>query len=241
MNNKILIVIPSRYNSTRFIGKPLKKIGNKTLIERVWDKAKQIKSYKTVVATDDKRIAIECKKKHIKYVMTSKKHKTGSDRVSEVAKKFNISWILNIQGDEPLINVKDINTLIKKTFQHYKKDKTFVASTLYLKKKFKVYNPNECNLMINKKNEVLYFTRQNLFINKDKEYLKHIGIYLYQRNFLKNFSSLSSSLEDTEKLEQLRIIDNGYKMIAFKARSETIGVDTAKDLIKVTRVINLQK
>ena len=72
MNNKILIVIPSRYNSTRFIGKPLKKIGNKTLIERVWDKAKQIKSFKTVVATDDKRIAIECKKKHIKYYMTSK-------------------------------------------------------------------------------------------------------------------------------------------------------------------------
>ena len=122
MKFKILLVIPARFNSTRLLGKPLKKIGNKTLIQRVYERAQKVNCTKIIVATDDKRIFKHCQMNKIKCVMTRKNHSTGTDRVSEVSKKYNYNWILNIQGDEPLINIGDVKRLIKKTISFIKEE-----------------------------------------------------------------------------------------------------------------------
>ena len=135
MNKNVLVVIPARYNSTRLPGKPLKKIGNKTMIEHVYNRATKIGCAKVIVATDDLRIHSLCKLKKINVALTSIRHKTGSDRVAEIANKFNFKWVLNLQGDEPLINVSDIRKLIKKTLLYEKKNKEISVSTLFFFKK----------------------------------------------------------------------------------------------------------
>lgn len=237
MKFKVLLVIPARYGSTRLPGKPLKKIGNKTLIQRVYERAKKVNCLKTVVATDDIRILKHCEINKIDCVMTKKGHLTGSDRTSEISKKYNYQWVLNIQGDEPLINVNDVKNLIKKTLFLYKKQK-FSVSTLYFKKRERnQYNPSEARILINRNNEIIISTRKKITNNsKNKTYLKHIGIYLYRKKFLEKFSKLKERfLENDQKLEFLRVIENGYKIIAIKANHLTNGIDTPKDLAKVRK------
>lgn len=234
--NNLLIVIPSRLNSKRLKNKPLIKIGQFTLIELVYKNIKLLKNYKILVATDSKKIANICKNNKIPFINT-KKHKTGSDRVAEVSKRKKFKWILNLQGDEPLIKLKDVKNLIKKTLIFNRKSKNFVVSTLFVRKKFKKNLRSEVKLITNSRNEVITFTRNKLLSNvKKKEYYKHIGIYLYKSKFLKIFSSLKkTSSEIRENLEQLRILDNGYKIIAFRAKNDAIGVDTYEDLKKVKK------
>ena len=239
MRNNLLIVIPSRLNAKRLKQKPLLRIGNKTLIELVYENARKIKNYKILVATDSSKILNTCKKNKIPCIITNKKHKTGSDRVAEVSKKRRFKWILNLQGDEPLINIKDIRKLINKTLLYEKHKKKFVVSTLYVKKKFKENNKNEVKLLINHKNEVLLFSRKKILSNQRKnEFLKHVGIYLYKSEFLRIFSKLKMSIsEKKNNLEQLRILDNGYKILSFEASQDTVGVDTYEDLKKVKKTL----
>ena len=237
MKFKVLLVIPARFGSTRLPGKPLKKIGNKTLIQRVYERAKKVNCFKTIIATDDKKILRHCLINKMECVMTKKSHLTGSDRASEISRKYKYQWVLNLQGDEPLININDVKNLIKKTLTLYKKQK-FSASTLYFKKKENnKFNQNEARLLINQKNEIIISTRKKITENsKDKSYLKHIGIYMYRKKFLEKFSKLKERfLEKDQRLEHLRIIENGYKIIAFKANHLTSGVDTPKDLAKVRK------
>jgi len=240
MKNNLLIVIPSRLNSKRLKKKPLQKIGNKTLIELVYENIKKIKNYKILVATDSVKILNTLNRKDIPCVLTSKKHKSGSDRVAEVAKKTKFRWILNLQGDEPVINIKDIKKLISNTLKYNKKNSNFVVSTLYVKKKFINKNKrNEVKLFINKNREVINFSRRKLIFNKKKNYyLKHVGIYLYKSNFLKIFTKLKRSFSEKKyNLEQLRILDNNFKIICFQASQDTIGVDTYEDLKKVEKTL----
>ena len=240
MKNNLLIVIPSRLNSKRLKKKPLQKIGNKTLIELVYENIKKIKNYKILVATDSVKILNTLNKTNIPCILTSKKHKSGSDRVAEVAKKTKFRWILNLQGDEPVINIKDIKKLISNTLKYNKKNSNFVVSTLYVKKKFINKNKrNEVKLFINKNREVINFSRRKLIFNKKKNYyLKHVGIYLYKSNFLKIFTKLKRSFSEKKyNLEQLRILDNNFKIICFQASQDTIGVDTYEDLKKVEKTL----
>lgn len=237
MKFKVLLVIPSRYGSTRLPGKPLKKIGDKTLIQRVYERAKKINCQKTIVATDDKKILDHCKTNKIECIMTKKNHLTGTDRISEVSKKYNFKWVLNIQGDEPLFNVNDVKSFLRRSISLYKKQK-FSASTLYFKKKENnKFNPSEARLLINKNNEIIISTRKKITRNsKDNCYFKHIGVYLYQKKFLEKFSKLKERfLEKDQNLEHLRIIENGYKIIALRAKHLTTGVDTKKDLLEVRK------
>lgn len=237
MKFKVLLVIPARFNSSRLPGKPLKKIGDKTLIQRVYERAKKVNCSKTIIATDDERIFKHCVSNKMDCLMTKKKHETGSDRVSEISKKYNYQWVLNLQGDEPLINVNDVKNLIKRSLLLYKKQK-FSVSTLYFKKRERnKFNPSEARLLINKNNEIIISTRKKITKNsKNKTYLKHIGIYLYRKKFLEKFSNLKERfLERDQRLEQLRVIENGYRIVAFKAQTLTRGVDTYKDLCDVRK------
>jgi 3-deoxy-manno-octulosonate cytidylyltransferase (CMP-KDO synthetase) len=236
---KTCIIIPARLNSTRLPNKPLLKIGNRTMLEIVYQKAKKLNCNKLIVATDSKLILNFCKKKNIKCLMTSKKCKSGTDRLSELSHKIKSPWLLSIQCDEPMFNIMDIRNLLINTFKYKKKN--FSASTLYVKKNISKNNINEAKIVLNKDNQVIYFSRNIIPYKRENnnkfQIYKHIGIYLYKRNFLKKFSKLKNNyLENTEKLEQLRLIENNFKIIAFKAKKETIGVDTLNDLHKVRKI-----
>lgn len=232
----VTIAIPARYYSKRFPKKPLAIINGKSMIETVYRKSLKLGCKKVFILTDHKKILNHCLKFTNNVVMTKKSIKTGSDRISFFSNKIKTKWILNLQGDEPFFFEPDVKNLIKKTLA---RKNNFVASTLFFKKKVKRYliNKNECKIVLNNQNEVLYFSRSLIPFSKfttSTTYLKHIGIYLYKKNFLRKFNKLKhSSLEKNENLEQLRILENGYKILAFQAKKETQGIDIPENLGKV--------
>jgi len=229
----VTIVIPARYSSRRFPKKPLVRINDKSMIETVYLKALKIFCKEVIILTDHKKILKHCLKFTNNVFMTSNSINSGTDRICSFVDKIKTKWILNIQGDEPFFYVPDIKLLLKKSFNS---KYNFVASTLYYKKKLASdkNNSNECKVVTNSIDEVLYFSRSlipHYRISKNCFYKKHIGVYLYKKNFLKKYSNLKfNNLEKIENLEQLRILENGYNMLAFEAQKETKGIDVRSDL-----------
>ena len=209
MRNNLLIVIPSRLNSKRLKRKPLQKIGKKTLIERVYENIKKIQSYKIIVATDSIEILNTCKKSNIPCVLTSKKHKSGSDRVAEIAKRTKFKWILNLQGDEPLINITDVKKLINKTLKYNKKKPDFVASTLHVKKKFVKAWRQVC-----------------------------IYSYPYKALMAFSSNKKKTQLESIEDCELIRFLELGYDVKMISMSNKSISVDTKQDLIKIKKILS---
>ena len=210
---KVVIVIPSRWKSSRFTGKPLALIDKVPMIKRVYKKACMAKKAdKVFVATDNSKIFNFCKNNDIEVIMTSNKCKTGTDRVCEVSKRIHSDIYVNLQGDEPLINPNCIDTVINLLKRNLKRK--ISASTAYIqipknqKKIAGVY------LVCNKENEVLYLSRYPITSNFKKKInkKKHIGIYAFTKDCLKIFSNLKyKKLETSEDIELLRLIENGYK------------------------------
>ena len=235
MSNSI-IIIPSRLAATRLPQKPLIKINNKTLIMHVYEKATQSQIGEVYVATCDEEIALEVRKNGGKFIMTDINHTTGTDRVFEASQKLNlkdIDFIMNIQGDEPMINPLDIRNLNKLS-----KEKNFNISTLAYKIQKKEDYDDENIVKVITKNkisnnsatEALNFQRlikENSFSN----IYHHFGIYLYKYSSLKKFVNCEKSENETkEKLEQLRAIDNNIKINVILANHFSSGIDTKKDL-----------
>lgn len=239
---KILGIIPSRYASTRFEGKPLKKIFGKTMIEWVYKRAKQSNLDDLVVATDDERIYDEVINFGGKAVMTSKNHENGTSRIIEVIKNEeykNFDFVINIQGDEPLIDIDSINLLAN----NYKEENSeIVTLKKELKDKKDIENPNIVKVITDFNDNAIYFSRSIIPYNRDNnenvKYYKHIGIYGYTTNFLLNLKNLKNGkLEKIESLEQLKFIENGYKIKVLETTSNVIGVDTPEDLEIVKKYI----
>ena len=230
---KIIGVIPARYNSTRFPGKPLAKILGKPMIWWVYNKVKDIVEFDEVyVATENLEIRNYCIKNNIKVIMTSDKHNTGTDRMAEVAEKIEGDLFVNIQGDEPLINPE----MIKKLLHSFDNSEVYCGT---LKKKIEniseINNPNVVKVITDNEDFAIYFSRSKIPYNrngaKDEKIYKHIGLYAYKKDFLLKFTRLEqTSLELMESLEQLRIIENGYKIKVVETEYETIGVDTPEDI-----------
>lgn len=243
---KILGVIPSRYAFTRFEGKPLKDINGHVMIEWVYKRAKEANLDELVVATDDKRIYDEVLNFGGKAVMTSVKHENGTQRIIEVInieeyKKYD--FVINIQGDEPLIDIKSINLLAN----NYRAEKSEIVT---LKKELHdmkdVENPNIVKVITDFNDNAIYFSRSVIPYDRDKKvvpkYFKHIGIYGYTTKFLNELNNLKDGiLEKIESLEQLRFIENGYKIKVLKTDSNVIGVDTQEDLENVIKYIKENK
>ncbi|MGL5122998.1 MAG: 3-deoxy-manno-octulosonate cytidylyltransferase [Fusobacteriaceae bacterium] len=241
---KFLGVIPARYASTRLEGKPLKNIEGYSMIEWVYKRSLKSKLDKVVIATDDTRISEEIKKFGGEVIMTSTKHENGTSRIAEVVKNYKeYDVIINIQGDEPLIEVSMINSLI----EAFKKEPELIMGTL----KHKLYtmedieNPNVVKVVTDKNDYAIYFSRsiipypRNLNMNN---YYKHIGIYGYKSTFVKEYSELATtSLESSESLEQLRVLENGYSIKVLETPYEIIGVDTEEELIKVREYVRKHK
>ena len=237
---KSICVIPARYSSTRLPGKPLKDICGKPMICRVYERAKLAKSVaEVIVATDDKRIFDAVEKNSGQAIMTRADHKTGTDRLAEVAEKFpDVEVIVNVQGDEPLIEP----TLIDELIDEFVKDKNLQMATVAteLTDADEMKNPNNVKVVIDKNNDALYFSRSLIpyprNVGKSKVF-KHIGIYAYRRNFLLDYAKMTSTpLEQSESLEQLRALENGFKIRVIKSSCRFIGVDTAEDLELVNEI-----
>ena len=244
----ILGIIPARYASTRFPGKPLIEIHGKSMIQRVYEQAKKsVQLNQVIVATDDQRILDHVIGFGGLAVLTSNNHTSGTDRCAEVSLKhqeFNI--IVNIQGDEPFIDPEQIDELC----QCFSNDKTQLAT---LVKKIadveELQNPNTPKVIFNKNLEAIYFSRTPIpFIRgsavhewlKSHTYYKHIGIYGYRSHTLWEITQIPvSSLEQAESLEQLRWIENGYHIQLAITDKESQAIDTPEDLQKV--LINIGK
>lgn len=232
---KAACIIPSRYASTRLPGKPLRLIAGKTLVHRVYERACLAKVPETViVATDHEEIEKEVKSFGGHVVMTSVNHPTGTDRLAEVAAKLpQCDIIVNVQGDEPLIDPDVIDRLAQDLMDHEDLDMATVATPL---RKDEYEDPSAVKVVVNQKGEALYFSR-SLIPYPRHEFsvppLKHVGIYAYRRDFLLAYAKMEQTpLEKTESLEQLRALEMGYKIGVIPVETEDIGIDTEADLKK---------
>lgn len=235
---KVVAVIPARYASSRFPGKPLAKIHDKPMIQWVYERVKGVEGINDVyVATDDERIfdTVECFGG--KVIMTSKDHKSGTDRISETISKIDddIDIVLNIQGDEPMIKKEMISQLIS-AFDDESVNMATLKKRLY--DEDDINNPNIAKVITDVNNDATYFSRSTIPYNRDGKddikYFKHIGVYGYKKDFLMKFSNLKkSNLEELEQLEQLRVIENGYKIRVIETEYDSIGVDLPEHIEKV--------
>lgn len=232
---KITAIIPSRFASTRLPGKPLIKILNKPMIEWVYKSIAESKILdETIVATDDKRIFDTCKSFGAKVIMTGEHHKSGTDRIAEVAENIDSDLVINVQGDEPLMS----DSLLKKLVDIMKNDLTLKMGSLARPLETgELENPNVVKVSIDEKGYAEYFMRRVESL-KNKTYYSHIGIYAYKRDFLLQFTKLPpSDAEKEHKLEQLRAIDNGYKIGMALTTYKGLGVDTIEDLKKAENLL----
>ena len=241
---KFIGIIPARYASTRFPGKPLADMNGKPMIQRVYEQVKDVLD-SVCVATDDIRIENAVKAFGGQVVMTSDQHRSGTDRCYEAYQKIGEGYdvIVNIQGDEPFIHPEqiqtiktcfaDANTQIATLVKPFRSDDDF-ESTLF--------NPNSPKVVLNKNNEAMYFSLSIIPYIRGKKYTewlpshtfyKHIGLYAYRAQVLKEITQLpQSALELAESLEQLRWLENGYKIKVGITEQETIGIDTPEDMEK---------
>lgn len=232
---KAACIIPSRYASTRLPGKPLRLIAGKTLVHRVYERACLAKVPETViVATDHEEIEKEVKSFGGHVVMTSVNHPTGTDRLAEVAAKLpQYDIIVNVQGDEPLIDPDVIDRLAQDLMDHEDLDMATVATPL---RKDEYEDPSAVKVVVNQKGEALYFSRSLIPFPRHEfsvPPLKHVGIYAYRRDFLLAYAKMEQTpLEKTESLEQLRALEMGYKIGVIPVETEDIGIDTKADLKK---------
>lgn len=248
---KFIGIIPARYGSSRFPGKPLADMAGKPMIQRVYEQVKKALD-EVWVATDDERILQVVENFGGKAVLTSPDHKSGTDRCNEAFSKIGNEFdvIINIQGDEPFIQPQQIETL-KTCFDS--KDTELATLVKPFKKEDGIevlFNPNSPKVILNKNSEAIYFSRSIIPYIRDLHhtewldkhiFYKHIGMYAYRADILKKITLLpQSNLELAESLEQLRWIENGYKIKVGLTDIETIGIDTPEDMQKAIQLLNLK-
>jgi len=237
---KFIAVIPARFASVRFPGKPLATLKGKPIIQLVYEQVTGSGLFDNVIiATDDERIAEAVRNFGGSYQMTSPHHPSGSDRITEVVRDLDCDVVFNVQGDEPLIQ-KEPLALLKDAFN----DKEVQVASLMttITDEAELNNPNIVKIVTGSKSDALYFSRSPIPCNRDRiqdvEYYRHIGVYAYRKQTLLDFVKLpQSSLELTEKLEQLRLLENGIPIRMIKTSYQGIGIDTPEDLDKVILLI----
>lgn len=237
---KVVAIIPARYDSKRLPGKPLRKIHNKPLIQMIYENVEKTKLFSDVIiATDDKRIFDVVKAFKGQVEMTSQKHKCGTERVAEVAHKVNADIFINIQGDELFITKEPIIKLI----QTFSDTNVSVATLIHpISDLEDAKNPNRVKVVFDKDDFAIYFSRSPIPYQLNNQinnlsYYVHIGVYAFRKDLLLKFSSLPhSKWEKAEKLEQLRLIENGIKIKVVKTDYYGFSIDTESDLRKASKI-----
>ena len=241
---KTLAVIPARYGSTRFPGKVLAMLGGKPIIQHVWERAVRSKADEVLVAVDEQKVFDAVIGFGGKAVMTAKKHPTGSDRIWEVASKSDAEAIINIQGDEPFVKPEVIDSLIDAITAPAAPDMATVVVPCP-RAEFE-NNPNMVKVVLSADSYALYFSRSMIpFLRvggTETETYRHWGIYAYRRTALERFVSLpEGKLEQCEKLEQLRALENGMRIKVIVTPYSSIGIDTPEELAKAEAFLASQK
>lgn len=248
---KFIGIIPARYASTRFPAKPLAMLGGKSVIQRVYEQVIGVLD-EAYVATDDERIEKAVKEFGGKVVMTSSNHKSGTDRCYEAFTKIGKGYdiVVNIQGDEPFIQPSQLES-IKKCFECSETQIATLVKPFNTDDDFKVLeNVNSPKVVVDKNMFALYFSRSIIPFQRNAEkkewiknhtYYKHIGLYAYRASTLREITSLmQSSLEIAESLEQLRWLENGYRIKVGISEVETIGIDTPEDLKRAEEFLKMK-
>jgi 3-deoxy-manno-octulosonate cytidylyltransferase (CMP-KDO synthetase) len=245
---KIIGIIPARYASTRFPGKPLHLIAGQPLIQHVVRRCQRAKSLsEVIVATDDDRIA-GVARQFCRVEMTRTEHPSGSDRIAEVAERLSCDAVVNIQGDEPLIEPGVIDAVARALNTH---EMSTAATPIRSVEEYE--NPNVVKVVVSASGRALYFSRRTIPYVRDAAsrssaeqlaafpFLKHLGIYGYRRATLLRLVQLPvSQLEAAEKLEQLRALDNGIEIAVEKVSYDSVGVDVLEDVARVEQLLNLE-
>ncbi|MFH1691400.1 MAG: 3-deoxy-manno-octulosonate cytidylyltransferase [Candidatus Omnitrophota bacterium] len=239
----VIGVIPARYSSTRFEGKVLAQVAGKPVIQHVWENASKAKVLdELIVACDDDRIYKAVLGFGGKAVMTARAHTSGTERIVEIVGDMDVRIIVNIQGDEPLVHPSMIDDAADVLLSNAD---TRVATIMKrIDNEEEILDSNVVKVVVGKKNQALYFSRCPIPFVRDEEpgmrvHYKHIGLYAYTKDFLFIYKNLPpSKLEGLEKLEQLRILENGYPISVVETKHETIGVDTYEDLEKVRQLFD---
>lgn len=253
-------IIPARWKSQRFEGKVIANLLGKPMVQHVWEKAKECKTLDDIIiATDSEDVIKTVEAFGGKAVFTSKDQPSGTDRITEVVNPIDVKVVVNIQGDEPLVHPSMIDNLVTTLLE----DETIPMATVVKKitNKHDILNPNVVKVALDKNKFALYFSRSPIpYLRKSAEhrslldfhnwfstessledlkgYYKHIGIYAYTKDFLFTYRNLpKSDLEEAEKLEQLRVLESGYKIKTIETEFDTIGVDTPEDLRKVEEIL----
>lgn len=228
-------IIPARFGATRFEGKLLKDLCGKPVIQHVYERAKKARTLDDlIIAADDDRIMKAVQEFGGKAVFTSKSHTTGTDRLTEVVNQLDVKIVVNIQGDEPLINPLVIDDLVRAMQAEPDLAMATVVKKSRSEEEFR--SRDVVKAIINQNNYAMYFSRSPIptllnLEDKNAFFYKHIGIYAYSKDFLFTYKKLTNTyLEENERLEQLRALENGYKIKAIETKFETVGIDTPEDL-----------
>lgn len=245
---RVTVVIPARYASTRFPGKPLADLCGKPMIQWVYEQANRcVAVNRVIVATDDERIATAVRSFGGEVVMTRADHPTGTDRLAEVAAQIDSALIVNVQGDEPLIDPRMIEQAIEPMRRNPGVPMGTLKSRILTAAEY--LNPNIVKVVTDRNDYALYFSRAPIPFGRDVidqiesrfdeiEAYKHIGLYVYRRDFLLTYHKLAPTpLEQSEKLEQLRALENGFRMKVAETRLSSVGVDTPDDLERVRQIL----
>jgi 3-deoxy-manno-octulosonate cytidylyltransferase (CMP-KDO synthetase) len=243
----VIGVIPARFSSTRFEGKVLADINGKPMIQHVWERARQTMLLDDIIiACDDERVAAVAREFGASVVMTAKQHTCGTDRIAEVVNPLECKIVVNIQGDEPLMHPTMIDSVVRALAD----DPSLSMATVVkrIDDPSVINDPHVVKAVVDKNNYAMYFSRAPIpFLSHSSEvkapvYYKHIGLYAYTKDFLFTFKNLKpSNLEKIEKLEQLRVLEEGYKIKVIETKYDTIGVDTAQDLEKLKTYLAAQE
>lgn len=235
----VVAIIPVRYGSTRFPGKPLAMIGGKPMVQHVYESASKVRSLdRVLVATDDRRILETVRDFGGEAVMTSKGHRSGTDRLAEAARKIRADWVVNVQGDLPFVRAQTID----RALGPLGRDRSVGMGTVKtpIRRKEEWLNPNVVKVVTDPKGYALYFSRAPIpYLRGPGASLgekriwgyRHVGVYVYRRDFLFKFSRLRpTALERSEGLEQLRALEHGYRIRVAEVEEPSVEVDTPEDL-----------
>ena len=240
---KIVVIIPARYDSTRFMGKPLELFEEKPMIQQVYERVSLSSIITDVaVATDDQRIFDAVDGFGGNAIMTGKENRTGTDRVAEAAEKMGLDLddiVVNIQGDQPRVHPQHLKDVVSP----FRTEPGLETSTLAFKivNKGEITNPKDCKVTFDSKGYALYFSRSPIPCARDSNTIfdtyKHLGIYAYTRRFLENFRRLpEGKLEMIEKLEQLRALENGHRIKVVVTEYDSPEVDLPEDIARIERM-----
>ena len=240
--NKTIAVIPARYNSTRFPGKMMEILGDRTIITTTYQNVVETGLFDEVfVATDSEIIFDEISKNGGKAVMTGE-HETGSDRIAEAVQNIDCDIVINVQGDEPFLKKEPLKQLIDVFAKDEKKEISLASLKIQLKESEEIQNPNNVKVITDNNGFALYFSRSVIPFHRELaynvKYYKHIGVYAFRKEALIKFSSLEMTpMEISEKIEQLRYLENGMKIKMVETDFIGIGIDTPEDLEKAKTLI----